>query len=295
MAGESGAAQEVEDTSMRTKRSESGFTLIELLVVIAIIAILAAILFPVFAAARESARKASCASNLKQLGTAFHMYKTDFDERYPFGGWVPVTNGLPNGTWDWQNSIAPYVKNRGVYRCPSTAELDENPNNPREWDWNRNPVNYMYNNFLAIERNPVNDSVVKAAADCVLLSDGHSDWGCGGQRTIGCDGVDWMGRPRTVWLMEDTYFGRNAILITGWGDQTWGIPRHRNGANFAFADGHVKWYRVIRDDVTTRDQYNNLRAGTQGMQASLPWLRHGDPKQGGTWGSGSDQVWDNGN
>src|SRR5688500_10748091 len=149
------------------------FTLIELLVVIAIIAILAAILFPVFAQARESARKASCQSNLKQLGSAFMMYIQDYDERYPFGGWLP--NSL--GTWEWQNTIAPYVKNKGVYRCPSSSELDEDPGNPTAWHWNRNPVSYMYNNFFGIERNPLNQAAVSAPADCVLASDGHSDWG----------------------------------------------------------------------------------------------------------------------
>ena len=94
---------------MRTR----GFTLIELLVVIAIIAILAAILFPVFARAREKARQTSCLSNLKQLGLGFDMYCQDYDERTPiaFGGdW-----------WDhcWKMSIFPYVKNYQLYQCPS--------------------------------------------------------------------------------------------------------------------------------------------------------------------------------
>jgi len=261
------------------KNQRKGFTLIELLVVIAIIAILAAILFPVFAQARENARKASCQSNLKQLGTAFMMYKQDYDERYPFGGWLP--NSL--GTWEWQNTIAPYVKNKGVYRCPSSSELDENPANPTEWHWNRNPVSYMYNNFLAADRAPLNDSAVTAPADCVLLSDGHSDWG-------GLQGVDWLGRPNTVWLMEDTYFGKEARLITGWGDRTWGLPRHMSGANFAFADGHVKWSKVIQDDMKTRAQYDAMNGdpsaqGNPFMEGKLPWLKHGDPKQGGTWGT----------
>jgi len=136
----------------------SGFTLIELLVVIAIIAILAAILFPVFAQAREKARTASCSSNTKQLGLAVIMYKQDYDERFPFGGWRPTTAlGPEEGTWEWQNSTAPYIKNKGVFRCPSTSDLDEDNSKPTEWQWNRNPVNYLYNNQLGRGRQPVND------------------------------------------------------------------------------------------------------------------------------------------
>jgi prepilin-type N-terminal cleavage/methylation domain-containing protein/prepilin-type processing-associated H-X9-DG protein len=271
----------------------SAFTLIELLVVIAIIAILAAILFPVFAQAREKARQASCASNAKQLALAFMQYKQDFDERYPFGGWMPNT-GQANGTWEWQNTIAPYVKNKGVYRCPSMTDSDEDPRNPQAWSWNRNPVGYMYNNFLGQDRNPVNDSAVQRPADCILISDGHSDWGCGGSGTIECDGIDWMGRPKTVWMMEDTYFGRNALLVTGWGDNTWGLPRHNNGANFAFADGHVKWYKVMPEGITTRDQYNNGNVGQRTLEGVLPWARNVAPSTS-TWSDWNvnDRRWSN--
>src|SRR5690349_5665606 len=108
-----------------TRRNRGGFTLIELLVVIAIIAILAAILFPVFAQAREKARQASSGSNVRQLGLAIRMYIQDNDERFPFGGWQPAP---PLGaTNDWQNSVAPYIKNKGIYYCPSSGDMDENP------------------------------------------------------------------------------------------------------------------------------------------------------------------------
>ncbi len=97
------------------KCQRRGFTLIELLVVIAIIAILAAILFPVFAKAREKARQTSCASNMKQIATATLMYVQDYDESFPlFGGEV----NFP-GTISWATAVSPYVKNKQIFRCPS--------------------------------------------------------------------------------------------------------------------------------------------------------------------------------
>ena len=97
-----------------------GFTLIELLVVIAIIAILAAILFPVFARAREAARATSCRSNLKQLGAGFAMYAQDYDEQLtPSFLYYSSGNNL---VW-WPDLVRPYVKNEQVYLCPSVPSV----------------------------------------------------------------------------------------------------------------------------------------------------------------------------
>ncbi len=113
-------------------RARTGFTLIELLVVIAIIAILAAILFPVFAKARENARKISCLSNMKQIGLGVMQYTNDNDEKYPQAYWYKDDAGAPGGYFQWSASIFPYVKSEQLYVCPSDPGGGLPPTNPKD-------------------------------------------------------------------------------------------------------------------------------------------------------------------
>jgi prepilin-type N-terminal cleavage/methylation domain-containing protein/prepilin-type processing-associated H-X9-DG protein len=151
---------------------EHGFTLIEILVVVAIIALLAAILFPVFSRARENARRASCQSNMKQLGLAITQYVQDYDERYPIGQIVPsadtadrpcvsntaiaygpkvrsltVGSGATDYGLFWMSVITSYTKSQQIYRCPSGPNLADGTN------WNTTTQNGY--GILAYAHNPM--------------------------------------------------------------------------------------------------------------------------------------------
>lgn len=194
------------------------FTLIELLVVIAIIAILAAILFPVFAQAREKARTASCLSNIKQIGHAVGMYVQDHDDTYPTG-YCPKGPG-GDITWcfpfddptqqpNWFMQLQPYVKNDALFDCPSAP--------PGEW-YRAGKVNVAYytNQFLIWTGQ--RDGDVIRHAQCPLFVEA---------------GEKWSG----AWTWP----------VATWPSYPWPRMHHNNGMNTLFADGHAKF--VKREEV----------------------------------------------
>ncbi len=192
-----------------------GFTLIELLVVIAIIAILAAILFPVFARARENARKSSCQSNLKQLMLATMQYVQDYDERF---NRRTYSDHLSDHFYigNVRSILGPYVKNEELWTCPSRRTTATDGNGVV-----RGSTGYWQNSWVealaqAQIDNPV-DTVCFADANYWL--DGY--WKTNSYPTVAQPG------------------GENARFQSV-------SPKHTDGFNFAYCDGHVKWSRISR-------------------------------------------------
>ncbi len=175
-----------------------GFTLIELLVVIAIIAILAAILFPVFARAREKARQSSCLSNVKQLALSVHMYTQDYDECLP--GYIYASGTNPR--LYWFDVLAPYIKNQQILTCPSAANVT-----PTGYGWNFRWISY---GWVETPQSCTAMGAIAFPAETVLLADSNQ------------------------------YYVRGpGTTLTSY----WPPARHNDGANFALADGHAKWYQ----------------------------------------------------
>lgn len=266
-------------TLQKTRRSRFGrhasgaFTLIELLVVIAIIAILAAILFPVFAQAREKARQTTCASNEKQLGLAMMQYCQDYDETFPcgVGRARAVTWTTYQGGEGWAGQIYPYVKSSGAYNCPDDISFDKPAHVPAEV-----PVSYAYNLNLAPTPSSATDDAsglsnakLTAPASTVTLFEVSNSYvnlamddNTGGAEGVGVsgsgDGSNWVnGAAWWIWMQTGELGGKqdlggvsgiSAQVSANWTDA---LPRtftsHQPGgggmSNYLFADGHVKFLK----------------------------------------------------
>jgi prepilin-type N-terminal cleavage/methylation domain-containing protein/prepilin-type processing-associated H-X9-DG protein len=196
-----------------------GFTLIELLVVIAIIAILAAILFPVFARAREKARQTSCLSNAKQIILAVMQYTQDYDECFPF--YTNTYNPSTNRVW-WQ-VIRPYIMNDQVLRCPSF------PNVTVGYGWN---IDYIgYGSSAGVRLPPTSLADMRYPSTTLVFADK------GGSTPGYYRPARWTGSSPADPQLYDTYAPQ--------------IKVHNGGANVGFADGHAKWMdgeKILRDN-----------------------------------------------
>ncbi|RYX84717.1 DUF1559 domain-containing protein [bacterium] len=205
------------------RKTKLAFTLIELLVVIAIIAILAAILFPVFARARENARRASCQSNLKQIGLGILQYSQDYDERLPSGelytGYTGPVNigGVNYGYPSWHLLIQPYVKSIQLFKCPSnTSNAFVNNSN------NTVPVSYLCNGSDYNAANQINTGGFRP------LNRGESI----SQARI-------ASVAQLILVGETPSRTQNDFTNVGYPD-SFAFQNHLGTTNFLFADGHVK-------------------------------------------------------
>ena len=216
------------------RTTRTGFTLIELLVVIAIIAILAAILFPVFAQARESARKTSCLGNQKQLGTAFLMYMQDSDEHLPnathggggvnqTGGWVYFTafptNPTPKSYDNTKSTLYPYTKNAQIFVCPSDTQGSAAGNT------------YAVNSCVLMPPGPI-----MAVGKPLASFERTAEWLLFGEEASANFGSSDASYIRTA-STDDGYLLYGINLLS---------TRHQQGSNITFLDAHAKWFAPDR-------------------------------------------------
>jgi prepilin-type N-terminal cleavage/methylation domain-containing protein/prepilin-type processing-associated H-X9-DG protein len=241
------------------RRAVPAFTLIELLVVIAIIAILAAILFPVFAQARDRARMSACVSNMRQIGTAMMLYVQDYDETYPycrFHGALPLGSAARPGTDkglhidSWRNAIAPYLKNVDVLSCPS------NPNNRAEVGSIATLPPLAGSNaegweFVPGQRMPISYNMNQCA----------STWIPADQKgTSPPIRLAELTRPTETILIAESKWGTSDMGAEWLWNYCPAIMSHvGKGANFVFFDGHAKTKKWL--DTLYPLNHNNWEPG----------------------------------
>ncbi len=258
------------------------FTLIELLVVIAIIAILAAILFPVFAQAKEAAKKSSCLSNTKQMATALYLYAQDNEDTLCQTSWE--ANATYTKQVHWTYLMQPYIKNWNIFVCPS----DPNPVTPKNptpngvadfgklpmlGDWQAPKYSYIpvYNMIPAHDWIPVSMTAVESPSDQIMVTERRNKLNSGvviGQQK-GLSGFNPSQPCPTEAYAKVTYAEALAhlndtndkfdIVRVQW-------DRHSKGANYCYSDGHAKFARI--DQTLNPDNY---QYGSRWMPSPAPW------------------------
>lgn len=215
----------------RSRRFRSAFTLVKILIVLSIIGVLAALLWPVLAGARETARTTQCSANLRQIGLALQMYVSDHGRRYPPGGY-PL--GKPECSW--ADLLLPYARQKQIFECPSAQHGEFQPGCPPDGAAADDPtVTVRFNgsyglNWLRLNGNDgIAEMRVRRPATTIVAMDGES--------------------PTGSYLMtHSTGVGGTLFPIAGEDDVAkMGVEvpgRHRGGNNALFADGHVKWTRI---------------------------------------------------
>lgn len=248
-------------------KTKLGFTLIELLVVIAIISILAAILFPVFAQAREKARQVACLSNERQLGMAIMQYNQDSDERFPCGSIGTGTNQLGAG---WASQVIAYIKSPQMFRCS-----DESANESTTGNVTQYPESYGLN----INIPPASTSQIEDSTKTVLFFEVvgcstaiNTSWNGvigdnGSPAGVGTAGW-YNGRGRYA---TGVMSGAPSTIGTADGNFDNAKGRHMEASNFVLADGHVKLFKPEKVSAgidNTHQDCGTFGTNTQGQAAS---------------------------
>jgi prepilin-type N-terminal cleavage/methylation domain-containing protein/prepilin-type processing-associated H-X9-DG protein len=222
-----------------------GFTLIEILIVVAIILILVAILFPVFARARENARRASCQSNLRQIGLGLMQYAQDYDETLPAQtSLTGVDNYANTRSLNWIAATHPYVKSWALYHCPSATPTEYNGgcckivSSPNQSD-----TNYWINGVM-IQRKL---SALQNAAALIYVQESNYRWGQAVIRPVPTS-TGWPASSFRLWNYNYTDLASKDIENMN--------LLHFGGGNLLFCDGHVKWRR--QDSINAREYGLNL-------------------------------------
>ena len=248
-------------TPSRAVRARQAFTLIELLVVIAIIAILAAILFPVFAQAREKARAISCLSNCKQIGIGVMMYSQDYDETFPMGAWQDGSSRYGR----WYSDIASYIKNLQIRNCPSNPAVIDTT---ATWvtgstGWGSDyGINLSISNWqTALKHANLNAPAgLVLATDVAQLSSEKATFNPPAKTSFKLNNydpktwnryiygpVDWQAAgPEQFYKDGSTYFTYTQSDDTYGNNTRRPVPLHNVGSSVCFADGHAKWFQIDR-------------------------------------------------